>query len=249
MTIKLTITYDGTNISGWQRQNNAVSVQGVLEEALFTLTKEKITVIGSGRTDAGVHAVGQVASFRTKSTIPSEKFAVALNTLLPQDVKVLKSEQADDDFNANRKAKRKTYRYSIYNSDIEEPLKERYKARVFGKLDYDKMVEASKLFIGEHDFLGFCASGYSAKTTVRTIFDCRIEKNGEDIDFYITGNGFLYNMVRIIVGTLVLIGSGKIDKNEIERTFTEHKRHKDIKTMPAHGLCLMSVDYEEDTNK
>lgn len=243
MVIKLTVSYDGTDFAGWQKQNNLITVQGALEEAIEKITGEKTSVTGSGRTDAGVHAIGQVASFKTNSTIPPDKFAVALNTALPTGVKVLKSERADDDFNARRNAKVKTYRYSIYNSDVEEPLKERYKSRVYGKLDLEKMRAAAKLLEGEHDFKAFAASGYSAKTTVRTIYSFEIKNDGEDYDFYVTGSGFLYNMVRILAGTVILVGAGKIGSEEIPRAFETGKRHKDVKTMPPKGLCLMKVEY------
>ena len=249
MTIKLTVTYDGTQICGWQKQTDRITVQGLLEEALLKITGEKTSVIGSGRTDAGVHAEGQVASFKTSSDIPPHKFAAALNTSLIPDVKVVKSERESDDFNARRNAKKKTYRYSLYNSDTEKPLKERYKTRVYGALDYEKMQSAAKLFQGEHDFKAYAASGYSAKTTVRTVYSVRLFKNGEDIDFYITGNGFLYNAVRIIAGTLVAAGCGKVTEEDIKRAFITGVRHKDIKTLPAKGLCLISVEYGEPCGK
>ena len=243
MTIKLTVCYDGTNLSGWQRQKNAVSVQGLLEEAVEKITGEKTLVTGSGRTDAGVHAEGQTASFKTNSAIPPERLALALNTVLPPDVKAIKSELVPDDFNARRSAKRKTYRYSFYNSETDNPLKERYKARVYGHLDFEKMQAAAKLFEGEHDFKAFAASGYSAKTTVRTLYHAELVKNGEDIDLIVTGSGFLYNMVRIIAGTVAAVGGGKIDEREITSAYESGKRHKDIKTMPAKGLCLVCVEY------
>lgn len=243
MVIKLTVSYDGTDFCGWQKQNNLITVQGVLEQAIEKLTGKKTPVVGSGRTDAGVHAEGQVASFKTTSEIPPERFAVALNTALPFGVKALKSELKDNDFNARRNAKTKTYRYSIYNSDIEEPLKERYKSRVYGNLDENVMREAAKIFIGEHDFKAYAASGYSAKTTVRTICSLDVIRDGENYDFVVTGSGFLYNMVRIIAGTLIAAGNGKITLDDVSNAFTSGKRHKDIKTMPAKGLCLVKVEY------
>lgn len=243
MVIKLIVSYDGTDFCGWQKQNGLLTVQGVLEDAVCKIVGKKTPIIGSGRTDAGVHAEGQTASFVTEANIPPERFAAALNTALPFGVKVLKSELAADGFNARRSAKRKTYRYSVYNSEVEEPLKERYKTRVYGTIDYEKMLDCARLFVGEHDFVAFAASGYSAKTTVRRVFALDIINNGEDYDFYITGSGFLYNMVRIIVGTLIAVGSGKIQKEDVIRSFSDGKRHKDIKTLPAKGLCLTSVEY------
>ena len=245
ITVKLTVSYDGTDFSGWQRQKNGESVQGVLESAVGKITGEKTTVTGSGRTDAGVHAEGQVASFSTLSTVPPEKFAAALNTVLPPSVKVLKSEKARDGFNARKDAKRKTYRYSVYLSDVEQPLKERYKTRAYGALDYGAMKKAARLFVGEHDFKAFAASGYSAKTTVRTIYSLEIEKSGEDYDFYVTGNGFLYNTVRIIAGAILSVGSGRTALSDVERSLATGERHKDFKTLPAKGLCLVGVEYTD----
>lgn len=243
MTIKLTVSYDGTDFCGWQKQNNLITVQGVLEQAIEKITGAKTHIVGSGRTDAGVHAEGQVASFKTSCEIPPERFAAALNTALPFGVKVLNSQQEDDDFNARRNAKTKTYRYSIYNSDVEEPLKERYKSRVYGNLDEKTIREAAKIFIGEHDFKAYAASEYSAKTTIRTIYSLDVVKDGENYDFIVTGSGFLYNMVRIIAGTLIAAGGGKITLADVSDAFISGKRHKDIKTMPAKGLCLVKVEY------
>lgn len=244
MTIKLTLSYDGTHFAGWQRQKNAISVQEELERALFSLTGKNTTVVGSGRTDAGVHAEGQVASFNVEEcSIPPEKFAVALNTILPNGVRAIKSERVEDSFNACRSAKRKTYRYSIYNSKIELPLKERYAVQIEEKLDYKKMQLAVSLFVGEHDFKAFAASGYSAKTTVRNIYSFTVKKSGDDYAFLVCGNGFLYNMVRILVGTVVAVGAGKIKLEDITEMLKTGKRDKNIKTLNAKGLCLVSVEY------
>lgn len=244
MIVKLTVSYDGTNYCGWQVQPNKITVQEVVEKALFTLTGEKIKVIGSGRTDAGVHAEGQVAHFkREKENIPPEKFALALNIILPDDVKVVKSERADDDFSARRSAKRKTYVYRTYVSTAILPLKDRYAVQLEKQPDVSAMKECAKLIEGEHDFKAFCSSGTSVKTTVRTVYSIDIEERGNEIIFSVTGNGFLYNMVRIIVGTLLAVGRGKIGKKEVEEMLTTGKRALGGKTIPAKGLTLLSVEY------
>ncbi len=245
MKVKLTITYDGTNYCGWQVQPNGITVQQEIESALYKLTGENIKVVGSGRTDAGVHAIGQVAHFfREKQNIPAEKYAFALNAILPDDIKVIKSEIAPGDFDARKSAKKKTYEYGFYISETLLPLKERYRTWLERTPDLEKMKECAKVLIGEHDFKGFCASGGSAKTTVRTIYNIDIEKNGKELDFYITGNGFLYNMVRILVGTLIAVGNGKLEKTDIENMLKTGERSLGGKTLPAKGLKLYSVCYE-----
>lgn len=242
MRVKLTVSYDGTDFCGWQVQDNGVSVQGVLEEAIFKVTGENVRVTGSGRTDAGVHAAGQVAHFDTESSVPAEKFYKALNAFLPCGVKVVKSERADDDFHACNLAKRKTYAYSLYLSDAELPLKERYAERV-ENVDAEKMKAAAKEFVGTHDFSAYKASGSSAKTTVRKIYSCKVVKKGTDITFTVCGNGFLYNMVRIMVGATVAAGKGEISVEDIRRSLATGERPKNVKTFPAKGLCLMKAEY------
>lgn len=241
--IKLTLSYDGTAFCGWQKQKNGVSVQQVIEDAVFALTGERVTVTASGRTDAGVHAKGQVAHFDTDSDIPPEKFYKALNTFLPDPVKALSSEKVADSFNARKSAKRKTYEYSLYLSDTEQPLKERYGTRVYGDLDIEKMRSAARLLAGEHDFKAFSATGSSVKTTVRTVYGVSVEKTGEDIKIKVTGSGFLYNMVRIIAGTLVKAGRGEISEKDILRALKTGERDLLGETMPAKGLCLVKVEY------
>ncbi|MBQ9756416.1 MAG: tRNA pseudouridine(38-40) synthase TruA [Clostridia bacterium] len=244
MRIKLTICYDGTDFCGWQVQPNGRTVQEELENAVLDLTGEKVRVTGSGRTDSGVHAMGQVAHFDTDSDIPPERFCKALNARLPQDVRVIKSERATSDFYSCRGAKRKTYKYFAYLSEIENPLKERYAVRLDKGLDVESMKRACKAFLGEHDFKGFCASGSSIKTTVRTIYALDIDFNGEDLVFTVTGNGFLYNMVRIIVGTLVKVGENKATEADIEKMLATGERALGGKTLLAKGLRLESVVYE-----
>ncbi len=244
MRIMLTLSYDGTDFCGWQIQPNGRTVQEELERAVFEVTNEKVRVTGSGRTDAGVHAKGQVAHFDTQTEIPAERLYKALNAHLPQDIRVIKSQKASDTFDACRGAKRKTYVYSAYLAETERPLKERYAVRLDENLNVSAMQKACAVFLGEHDFKGFCSSGSSIKTTVRKIYSLTVDFNGEDLIFTVTGNGFLYNMVRIIVGTLVKVGEGKADQTDIEKMLETGERALGGKTLSAKGLCLDSVYYE-----
>ncbi len=243
MRIKLTIEYDGTDYCGWQIQPNGKSIQQTVTDAIKTITGEAVKLIGSGRTDAGVHAAGQVAHFDASSKIPAEKFANALNAVLPDDIKIIKSELADDNFNARFSAKRKTYEYRIYVSDFPRPLKMRYAARVFTKLNVADMNSAAKFFVGEHDFKCFLASNSSVESTVRTIYRAEVSERDDEIVFSVTGNGFLYNMVRIMAGTLVAVGEGKIAVSDVEIILGKGERSLAGKTMPACGLLLKSVEY------
>ncbi len=243
MRVKITVAYDGTDFVGWQVQDNGRSVQSEIEKAVFKITGEKVRVTGSGRTDAGVHAAGQVAHFDTSSSVPACRFYKALNTVLPPDVKVTASEEISARFNACTHAKRKTYAYSIYLSETENPLYERYSVRIDPDIDVERMKKAAEIFRGEHDFAAFRASGGAAKTTVRTIYSLDIIEESGKIKFVVCGNGFLYNMVRIICGALVAAGKGKLTTEEIEKAFKTGKRPALIKTLPAKGLCLESAEY------
>lgn len=243
MRIKITLSYDGTAYCGWQVQPNGVTVQEVLENALFLATGEHVRITGSGRTDAGVHAIGQVAHFDTESSIPPERFYKALNAHLPLDIRVIKSERADDNFHACTSAKIKTYEYSLYVSDVENPLKDRFAVKVDCALDIARMQAAAKEFIGEHDFKAFCASGSGAKTTVRTIYSVDIKEVDGDIKIRVSGNGFLYNMVRIMVGTLLSVGEGKLHALAIKTALDKGTRPAGIRTLPAKGLCLIKAEY------
>ena len=244
MKVKLTVSYDGTDYCGWQVQPNENTVQQQIENAVFMVTGERVRVTGSGRTDSGVHAIGQVAHFSVeKNSVSGDKFAKALNAHLPQDIRVIDSCECDKDFDACRKAKKKTYRYSTYLAPTTLPLKERYAVRLDCKLDIDAIKSASKLFLGEHDFKGFCASGSSVKTTTRTIYGVDVDFNGQDLTFTITGNGFLYNMVRIMVGTLIKVGEGKATTKDVIEMLSTGERAKGGKTLSAKGLTLVSVEY------
>lgn len=248
------ISYDGTEFAGWQRQKNAVSVQEVLENALKTAFHKEITVTASGRTDAGVHAEGQVCHFDADLTLPADKFPEAVNRFLPDGVSLLKSAAAKDGFDANRTAKRKTYRYSFYVYPQKLPLIERYSLRLDAVPSIGKLCRAAAMMEGEHDFKAFCAANSSVKTTVRTVYEARAEEKesvfaGEkirEIDFYVTGNGFLYNMVRTMAGELLALAEGRRTEESLRLAFETGNRNLLDKTMPAKGLTLVSVDYGYD---
>ena len=244
MRIFIKIEYDGTNYCGWQIQPNAISVQQKIEQAILHLTGESVLVTGSGRTDSGVHALGQIAHFDTDSNIPPSKFSSALNQFLPDDIKVVESWQVDDNMHARFSAKRKTYRYKIYISKQPRPLMDRYATRVEFNLDEQAMKAACKQFIGRHDFSCFLASGSEVKDTVREIYFADVQQNGQEIIFTVSGNGFLYNMVRIMMGTLVKVGAGKLSVSELGEILLSGDRKKAGITMPPQGLTLVSVDYE-----
>ena len=247
MTIALLVCYDGTRLSGWQTQANADSVQSALERAVHDAFSENVRIAASGRTDSGVHAAGQVCSLSLKNRIAPERVADALNRYLPEDVRVLESVAAPEGFDACRMAKRKTYRYRFYVSARQNPLKERYAAQLKRMPDPEKMRAAAKLIEGEHDFKCFCASGSAVKSTVRHVLSVQISLErslgGDDIVLDVCGKGFLYNMVRIIAGTLAAVGDGKIRAEDILRAFESGERALLGKTMPAKGLTLLNVDY------
>ena len=241
--IKLTIEYDGKPYNGWQKQPNKPNIQGEIERAIYNITKEEVDLIGSGRTDAGVHALGQVANFKTNSNIPIEKLALAINSQLKNSIIIKKAEEADERFHSRYNAKHKTYKYIINNSPCGTAIYRNLEYCFPIKLDVDKMQEAAKYFEGEHDFKAFKSSGTSAKNSVRTIYNASVKQEGEKIIIELTGNGFLYNMVRIISGTLLDVGLQKIKPEEIKNIIEEKDRQKAGKTLPAHGLYLVEVKY------
>lgn len=244
MKIILTVSYDGTDYCGWQIQPKGDSIQQRLQDAVKAVTGETVKVTGSGRTDAGVHAAGQVAHFDTESDIKPEKFARALNAHLPCSIRVTESRVGDENFNACTSAKRKTYEYSLYYCDVELPLKERYSYRLIKKPDISAMKKGAEIFVGEHDFKCFNASRGGAKTTVRTIYSIDITESNGDIKIAVCGNGFLYNMVRTLVGTLIDYADGKTDKERLEKALKTGERALLGKTVPAKGLCLKEVEYQ-----
>ena len=253
MRYVLKIAYDGTEYAGWQCQKNARSVQETLETAINTALKRSIRVTASGRTDAGVHAAGQVCHFDAEGiSVPPEKMPDCLNCHLPADIRVLEGWAADDGFDANRSAKRKTYCYSLYVSNRDMPLKERYAVRIENAPTLQTLQETAKLFEGEHDFKAFCASGSSVKTTVRTVYEVRVEETysfgGRDLKIFVTGNGFLYNMVRTMAGELLDLATERKTKESLFVAYETGKRELLGKTMPAKGLTLMQVEYSTQKN-
>ena len=228
--IKLKIEYDGKDFNGWQKQPDKLNIQGTIEKAIEAVTGEVTELNASGRTDAGVHAIGQVANFKTNSKIPIEKIPVALNTKLR--------------FHSRLSCKRKTYRYVINNSEFSSALYRNLECHIPQKLNIEKMQEAAKYFEGEHDFKAFKASGTSSKSSVRTIYEAKVYKREDTrICIELTGNGFLYNMVRIISGTLLDVGLGKIKPEDITKIINEGKRENAGKTLPPYGLFLVKVEY------
>ena len=242
--IKLTIEYDGKDFNGWQKQPNKLNIQGTIEQAIKCVTGEDVELNASGRTDAGVHALGQVANFKTNSKIPIEKFAIAINSRLKKSIVIKKAEEVDERFHSRLNCKKKTYRYIINNSEEGSAIYRNLETHIPQKLDVSKMEQAIKYFEGEHDFKAFKASGTSSKSSVRTIYEAKIYQKGEKIFIELTGNGFLYNMVRIIVGTLVDVGLGKISPEDIPQIIDEGKRENAGKTLPPNGLYLLNVMYE-----
>jgi tRNA pseudouridine38-40 synthase len=241
--IMLVIEYDGTNYHGWQYQKNAITVQEVLEKAIEKVTGEKVNLIGSSRTDTGVHALYQVANFKTKTKIPPEKLPYALNAVLPEDVVVIKAQEVDKSFHARYSARSKRYRYLILNRQFPMPTMRNYCWHVPYPLDVEAMKKASFFLKGTHDFSAFKASSTKKVNPVKTIYDLSVEKNDEIIKIEVEANGFLYNMVRIIVGTLVYVGLGKIKAGDIPAIIESKDRTKAGITAPPQGLYLIRILY------
>lgn len=231
------------DLDGWQKQPKKLNIQGEIERAIEQVTGEEVELIASGRTDAGVHAIGQCANFKTNSNIPTEKIPIALNTKLKESIRIKTAEEMDERFHCRYNCKKKTYRYVINNGNCASALYRNLEYFIPEKLDTDKMAQAVKLFEGEHDFKGFKASGTSSKSSVRIIYGTKVERNGDKIIIELTGNGFLYNMVRIIAGTLVDVGLNKIKPEEIPEIIESKDRTKAGKTLPPYGLYLVKVEY------
>jgi tRNA pseudouridine38-40 synthase len=241
--IKLTIEYEGTNYAGWQRQPNGLSIQQVMEEALAKILGLQVRLYSSGRTDAGVHAEGMVAVFRTDLEIPLSAFSDGLNSLLPPDIAVRDAEETPREFDPRRDAKGKHYRYTIFNTTRRSPLRRLYAWHLRGDLDLEAMREAGRQMTGEKDFGAFRTSGCAARTTVRNVLSVDVIREGEIIRIDVKGSGFLRNMVRIMVGTLVEVGRGKIRPSAIPALFNGKNGATAGMTAPAHGLCLVEVYY------
>ena len=242
--IKLTIEYDGKDFNGWQKQPNKLNIQGEIEKAIERITGEEVELNASGRTDAGVHALGQVANFKTNSNIPIEKIPIALNTNLKKSIRILNAEEVDERFHSRLSCKEKTYRYVINNSEYGTAIYRNMEYCVPQKLDVEAMQKAAKYFEGEHDFKAFKASGTSSKSSVRTIFKAEVTKHEDRIYIELTGNGFLYNMVRIISGTLLEVGMGRIKPEEVSEIIESKDRLKAGKTLPPQGLFLVEIKYK-----
>lgn len=245
MRVRLTISYDGTNYCGWQIQNNGITVEEVINRELTDLLKEDIAIIGASRTDSGVHAVANVAVFDTDTKIPAEKISFALNQRLPDDIRIQKSEQVADDFHPRYCNSTKTYEYKILNRRFPDPLKRLYTHFVYMPLDVDKMKKAAEYIVGEHDFASFCSAGSQVKTTVRTVYTLDVSKENDIISIRISGNGFLYNMVRIIVGTLMKVGLGIYTPEHVKEIIDSKDRYAAGPKAPARGLTLIGIEYEE----
>ena len=243
MRILLTVAYDGTDFCGYQVQVDKRTVQLELENALKKVTGKVIKTVASGRTDSGVHANEQKVHFDYDGTIPVKSFTQALNSVLPSDVKILKSQKVKGDFSARYSAKNKTYVYRCCISEVENPLNSRYVLTLKRAPDLSKINECISVLLGTHDFKCFLASGSSVKDTVRTIYDIKVKKSGKNLDFYFTGNGFLYNMVRIMVGTLLAVGENRLDIESVKKAIDTGDRKLVGKTMPAKALCLYKVKY------
>ena len=242
--IKLTIEYDGKDFNGWQRQPDKLNIQGEIEKAIKEITGENIDLIASGRTDAGVHSLGQIANFKTSSKLPVEKIPIAINTKLKRSIRILRAEEVEEEFHSRYSCKKKTYRYIINNSKNGTAIYRNLQYNFSEKLDEAKMNEAIKFFIGEYDFKAFKASGTSSKSSVRTIYSGSVIRKDDLVIIQITGNGFLYNMVRIIAGTLVEVGVGKLKPIDIKKIIESKDRQNAGKTLPPQGLYLVNVSYE-----
>lgn len=248
--IKLTVAYDGTAYRGWQVQPNGITIEEVLNKALSDLLKEPVCIIGASRTDSGVHAVGNVAIFDTENRMPGDKICFAVNQRLPEDIRVLSSEEVPLDWHPRKQNCVKTYEYKILNCRIDVPTRRLYAHFTYFPLDVEKMREAAKYLIGEHDFTSFCSAKHQAEETVRTLYEINIDKGVDDIiTIRLRGNGFLYNMVRIIAGTLMKVGMGMCPPEEVKTILEARDRQAAGQTAPAKGLTLMKIEYEKEPAK
>lgn len=241
--IRLWVSYDGTNYHGWQVQNNGITIESELNRALSDLYGQEIKVIGASRTDAGVHALGNVAVYDTEASIPAEKVCYALNARLPEDIRVTKSEEVALDWHPRKCESRKTYEYRIYLGEILPPVKRLYMHHVYRPLDIDAMRKAADKLIGEHDFKSFCQENAQVESTVRTVYSIDLLESQNELTIRVVGNGFLYNMVRIIAGTLLEVGIGRYAPEEVERILEKKDRGAAGPTAPAKGLTLVKYEF------
>lgn len=241
--IRLTVAYDGTNFHGWQVQPNGITIESELNRCLADLFHQPIEVIGASRTDSGVHAMGNIAVFDTTARMPAEKIAYALNQRLPEDIRIQKSEEVSTDWHPRHVESRKTYEYRIFRARFPMPVKRLYSLFTYHSLDVNRMREAAAYLEGEHDFKSFCQVGAQVQSTVRTIYSVEVLEQGDDLVIRICGNGFLYNMVRIIAGTLMEVGQGKKEPTDIIRILEARDRQSAGPTAPAHALMLVKYEY------
>ena len=245
--IKLTVAYDGTAYRGWQVQPNGITIEEVLNKALSDLLKEPVSVIGASRTDSGVHGLGNVAVFDTENRMPGDKICFAVNQRLPEDVRVVHSEEVPLDWHPRKQNCIKTYEYKILNCRIEVPTRRLYAHFCHYPLDVENMRKAASYLIGEHDFASFCASNHQAEETVRTLYEISVDKGTDDIvTIRLRGTGFLYNMVRIIAGTLIRVGSGMYPPEHMKEILEARNRAAAGDTAPAKGLTLVGIEYETE---
>ncbi|MFI3236772.1 MAG: tRNA pseudouridine(38-40) synthase TruA [Lachnospiraceae bacterium] len=242
----LRVAYDGTNYQGWQIQENGNTIEAELNKALTTLLQEEVIVVGASRTDSGVHALGNVAAFTTSSSIPADKLSYAVNRYLPEDIRVVESREVSLDFHPRYCRTKKTYEYRILNAKFPNPMKRAFTHFTYWDCDYERMQEAAKSFVGRHDFKAFCTVGSQVKTTVREITDIDVLRVDDEIIIRVTGTGFLYNMVRIIAGTLLEIGYGRKDVYCIPSIIESGNRKLAGPTAPAKGLTLIKYEFLDE---
>ena len=241
--VRLIVAYDGTNYHGWQVQDNGITIEAELNRCLTELLGEEIQVIGASRTDAGVHALGNVAVFDTESRMPAEKVSYALNQRLPEDIRIQKSEEVPADWHPRYCDSRKTYEYRIYRGEFPMPVKRLYSYFTYRALDVKQMRAAAEYLVGEHDFKSFCQTGAQVESTVRTIYTLELEEQGTDLVIRVCGNGFLYNMVRILAGTLMETGQGKRAPESMADVLAAKNRSAAGPTAPACGLTLVKYEF------
>lgn len=241
--VRLTVAYDGTNYHGWQVQDNGITIESELNRALSELLGEQIQVIGASRTDSGVHALGNIAVFDTESRMPGEKFSYALNQRLPEDIRIQCSEEVAADWHPRHCESRKTYEYRIYRAEFSMPVRRLYSYFTYRPLDVEQMRRAAAYLVGEHDFKSFCQTGAQVESTVRTVHSLEIEEQGPELVIRVCGNGFLYNMVRIIAGTLMEVGQEKRTPESMKTVLATKDRSAAGPTAPAHGLTLVKYEF------
>ena len=246
--VQLTVAYDGTRYHGWQFQPGKPTIEGELNKHLSDLLREEIQVIGASRTDAGVHALCNVAVFDTENRMPAEKISYALNQRLPEDISIQCSKEVDPEFHPRHCDSRKTYEYRITRGEFPVPTKRLYSYFTYHQLDVERMKEAAAYLVGEHDFKSFCSVKAVVETTVRTVYNVDVTEQGEDIVIRVRGNGFLYNMVRIIAGTLMEVGKGAIEPGKVKDILQGCDRTLAGPTAPAHGLMLVKYEFLQENS-